>query len=43
MLVFITWVDEALMADEEVAAGEGLGTYLAYKGFLFGMSADVSL
>ena len=43
VLLLVAWMDQPLMADEEVAACECLGTYLAYEGLLFGMGANMSL
>jgi hypothetical protein len=33
----VSGVDEALVADEEVASGKCLGTDVAYKGLFFGV------
>ena len=33
----VSGVDEAFMADEEVASSEGLGTNIAYERLLFGV------
>ena len=43
VVLFIAGVDEALVADEQVAAGKGLGTDVADERLLLGMRADVSL
>lgn len=43
MVLFIARVDQALVADEEVAAGKRLGTDVAYKWFLLGVSSNMSL
>ncbi len=43
VLLLVARVDQPLMADEEVAAGECLCAYLTHEGLLFGVGADVSL
>ncbi len=43
MVLFIAGVNEALMPDEEVAAGKGLGTDVANEWLLLGVGTDVSL
>ena len=43
VLLFIARVDEALVAHQQVAARKRLGAYLADKGLLLGVGADVSL
>jgi len=43
VLLFVAWMDQALMADEEVAAREGLCTYLTNEGLLFGVGSYMSL
>ena len=43
MLLFLARVDESLMTYQQIAAGKGLRTDVAYEGFLFCVGADVSL
>jgi len=43
VLLLVAWMNEALMADEEVAASEGLGTYLTHERLLFGVCSYMSL
>ena len=43
VVLFVAWMDEPFMSDEEVAAREGFGTDVANEWFLFGMCANVSL
>jgi hypothetical protein len=43
VFVFFARVDEALMANEEVATRESLATEIADEGLLLGVGADVSL
>lgn len=43
VLLLVAWVDEPLMADEEVAASEGLCTYLTHERLLFGVCSYMSL
>ena len=43
VIVFVAWMDKSFVSDEEVAAGEGLGTDVAYEWFLFCMCTDMSL
>jgi hypothetical protein len=43
MLLFFARMDESLVAHQQVAAGEGLGTDVANKGLFFRVGADVSL
>lgn len=43
VLVLVARVDEALMADEEIAASEGLCTDVANEWLFFGMGSNMSL
>jgi hypothetical protein len=43
VVLLVARVDESLMANEQVASGEGFGTDVADERLLFGVGTDVSL
>jgi hypothetical protein len=43
MILFFARMNKAFMPDEKITAGKSLTTQVAYKGFLLGVSPDVSL
>jgi len=43
VLLLVAWVDQPLVANEEVAASECFGTYFAHEGLLFSMCSDMAL
>ena len=43
MILFIAWMHQTLMADEQIAPRKGLLTYLANEWLLFGMCSYMSL
>jgi hypothetical protein len=43
MFVFLAWMDESFVTDEQVTSGEGLATEITNKWLLLGMCANVAL